>query len=100
MDFDLKCFFVGDAAVDAAVEDGHPTAGSDGVENDYWVRNDSTTLRSVLMSSGAEIYCVARDPNDATKPVPCSRSEAGVEFDVWLRVADGQIDRVVEQFAP
>lgn len=94
MEFDLACLFIGDAAVAAAVEDGFT---EDDVTDDYWVRNENPTLRTVTVSAGSEFFCATFD----AEVERCSRGDVGVTFsDVWLRVVDGQVDRVVEQFFP
>jgi hypothetical protein len=57
IDFDLVCFFVGDAAVQAAGEDGSE------VTDDYYVRNSNPRTFSIEFSSGtAPSSCTGFDP--------------------------------------
>ncbi len=99
--FDLACFFVGDAAVEAAREDGDSVAIEEGyVPNDHWIRNQNPQLRDVTFDEAIEYRCVFADPDDATKQVPCRPGDVAGDFPVWLRVRGGSVDRLVEQFLP
>ncbi len=93
--FDLMCFFVGQAAEEAAAEDG-----TDEPDIEFWIRNEVQTLRDVVVAESAKARCVNEDPEDAAKAVPCDVGEAGGDGGVWLRVQAGEVDRIVEQYTP
>jgi hypothetical protein len=89
-DFDLACYYTGDIADELARADGLESA-----EDDYWVVNDQATLRSVAVSSSAELVCVnlgAQEEGCAAPP--------GMQFGIWVRVEGGTATKVLEQFAP
>jgi hypothetical protein len=89
-DFDLACYYTGDIANELARADGHESA-----DDDYWVVNDQATLRSVPVSSSAELVCV----NLGAGEEPCS-APPGTQFAIWIRVEGGMATKVLEQFAP
>jgi len=104
---DLACFFFGDAAVDAAVEDG---LSPDDVTNDYYVRNQSTQLRTVPMAPGALVYTLGEVTDDGFEQVTwdlwpvvpsyCAPTGAEIFCGVWLYVNGGLVTEVVEQYVP
>lgn len=89
--FDLACFFVGQAAIDAAAEDGQ-----DDVPNDVYIRNDNATVRQVPVAADAAAECLSID--GAAETGACAVTE--VEGPVWIRVVGGEVDRILEQFFP
>lgn len=93
--FDLACYFSGDAAYAEGERLGVE------VNNDYLVTNDNPTLRTVPLAAGATATCVelgagvldvACDPADIPDPE--------TPWAVWFRVVGGEVDRLVEQYAP
>ena len=55
IEFDLACWFTGEAAVTAAAEDG-----AEPPPNDYYVRNDNPQIRSLPVSSETEVVWYPR----------------------------------------
>jgi hypothetical protein len=88
--FDLACYYVGAAAEAEAASRG------DEVNNDYYVVNENEQLRTVPVAGGATARCVEPEGADL---VDCAPGDVGGEA-VWLRVQDGEVDRILEQYAP
>lgn len=102
VEFDLACWFTGEAAVAAASEDGAESPPP----NDYYVRNQSEALRSLAVEGSAEVEYLANggDPNTVTTT---SYEEWHVEWEIdgfspgyWLTIEDGQVTRIVQQYVP
>lgn len=101
IDFDLACWFTGEAAVEAAAEDGEESPPP----NDYYVRNDNTQIRSLTMSSEAMVtWYPSGDPSSETDSTFAewaeSAPERGFMFGVWIDVIDGEVLRIREQWVP
>ena len=103
IEFDLACWFTGDAAARAAAEDGEESPPP----NDYYVRNVNTTLRTVPVGDEVMIlwYPQFGDPtSEATityaewRDVVDDRGEfmAGI----WIEVEGGAITSIREQWVP
>jgi hypothetical protein len=92
LSFDLACYYIGAAAESEAASRG------DEVDNDYYVVNDNATVRVVPVGAAATASCVAPDPSAGT--VDCEPGDVDPMWAVWLRVVDGEVDRIVEQYAP
>lgn len=91
--FDLACHYVGAAAEAEAASRG------DEVLNDYYVVNENEALRTIPVAEDATARCV--EMGAVVSEVECDPTEVdGSMWAVWLRVADGQVDRIVEQYAP
>lgn len=90
--FDLACYFVGAAAEAEAASRG------DEVDNDYYVVNDSAQLRSAPVADHATATCVVLGAG--VDQVDCMTAEVAGDWAVWLRVQSGEVDRIVEQYAP
>lgn len=90
--FDLACYYVGAAAEAEAASRG------DEVTNDYYVVDENPLLRALEVTEGATASCVALGAG--LEMVDCSPSEVAGDWAVWLRVRDGDVDRIVEQYAP
>ena len=89
--FDLACYYTGAAAEEEAAARG------DEVNNDFYVVNDNPAVRTVRVEQTPR--------HRASKPAvsgtaACSLSDVNGDWAVWLRVQDGEIDRIVEQYAP
>jgi hypothetical protein len=101
IEFDLACFLTGQAAVDAAAEDGEESPPP----NDYYIRNDNPLIRSLDVSSEAEVtWYPTSDPASETVVTFEQWVEEvvgrGFELGVWLDVIDGQVVEIREQWVP
>jgi hypothetical protein len=93
---DLACYFVGEAAYAEGERRGEE------VTNDYLVVNENPTLRTVPVAAGATAICVDLGSAGLSE-VACSPSDIPdpeTPWAVWFRVVDGEVDRLVEQYAP
>ncbi len=102
IDFDLACFYSGDAATAQATARGEESPPP----NDYIITNDTPTLRSVPVAGGAIGHRL--DNNIATFPVPFADfiTDQG-DFQncfqfclMWLYVNGGEITESVSQYVP
>lgn len=106
IEFDLACWYSGDAANEAAAEDGFEEIP---VPNDYYVRNEVDTLRTVPIDPDAVIhwYPAGSDIELAVRPwiewvedpegyLPCP----GEWCNAWLYVNDGVVTEVMQQYTP
>lgn len=102
IEFDLACWFTGQAAVDASAEDGEESPPP----NDYYVRNESTLTRSLPVSPEVPVvwYPDGGDPTAETVVDFEAWAEAvvgrGFMFGVWLDVIDGEVHEIREQWVP
>ena len=100
--FDLACWFVGTAAVDAAAEDGEESPPP----NDYYVRNDSDVIRTISVAADAPVMWLpdAGDPSTLTEVVYgewlTEREARLYQPGVWLTMVDGMVVAIEEQFVP
>ncbi|HSO49466.1 MAG TPA: hypothetical protein VLS86_02875 [Acidimicrobiia bacterium] len=101
IEFDLACWFTGDAATQAAAEDGEESPPP----NDYYVRNANPETREVPVASGAEVvFFPDGDPNNeevlAYADWAARVDERGYELGAWLEVEEGSITEIREQWVP
>lgn len=101
IDFDLACWFGGQAAVEAAAEDGEESPPP----NDYYVRNENPQARSLIVSTEARVvWYPTGDPTSGTESGFEEWSEGvasrGFMFGVWIEVIDGEVLRIREQWVP
>ena len=101
IEFDLACWFTGQAAVDAAAEDGEESPPP----NDYYIRNDNPTIRSLGVSAETEVtWYPTGDPASETVVAFEEWAEGvvgrGFMFGVWLAVIDGEVFEIREQWVP
>jgi hypothetical protein len=102
IEFDLACWFTGDAAARAAAEDGEESPPP----NDYYVRNDSDTLRTVPIGAGAEVIWFPEfgDPtSEATTTYEdwiVAIEERGFLVASWLTIEGGEVVSIREQWVP
>lgn len=89
---DLACFYVGPAAEAEAASRG------DEVNNDYYVVNDNPAVRTLTVASGASAECVDLEPT--LEMVGCTPADVAADWTVWVRVVDGEVDRILEQYLP
>lgn len=99
--FDLACFFFGDAAEAAAAADGTT------IDDPYYIRNQSTQLRQIAIDPPVPAYAVDFGCGEfaaltfSTWPqngglLPCP----GTGCRVWITIAGGKVNGLVEQFVP
>lgn len=102
IEFDLACWFNGEAAAVAAAEDGKESPPP----NDYYVRNDNPGLRPLAVADGAAVTWLPNpaDPTtEETVPYPewlAGRTSRDFQPGVWLTVDDGAIVHIREQYVP
>lgn len=102
IEFDLACWFTGDAAAISATEDGAESPPP----NDYHVRNDNPAVRTVTVAPTAEVTWLP-SPGDIssqrTDDYPTWLGESNDrEFapGVWLTVDGGSVTAIQEQYQP
>jgi hypothetical protein len=102
LDFDLSCWFIGDAATRAAAEDGEESPPP----NDYYIRNTNETPRTLDVSADTEVVWYP-EPGDPTSEATVAYSgwiEAIEDREflpmVWLTVEAGKVVAVHEQWVP
>ena len=110
--FDLAYFLSGEEANKAAAEDGVIEAGET-VDNDYYIRNQNTRLRTVPYASSVKITLV-NWPDCCSNPVdgdvskfvasfqPSGKDDLymGPDSQYWLTVQDGTVVQIEEQYLP
>lgn len=103
IEFDLACWFVGDAAIAATAEDGEESPPP----NDYYVRNSNPALRTIPVADDAEVRWVpdVGTPTSATIDYPdwlLARVDRGIDLQpgVWITVTGGDIAEIEEQWVP
>ena len=102
LEFDLACWFTGDAAVRAAAEDGEESPPP----NDYYVRNLNPLTRSVTAADTTEVvwYPSFGDPTSeetTTFPEWITRAaERDFMPGVWLEIDSGIVVNIHEQWTP
>ncbi len=102
VDFDLACWFTGEAANAASDEDG----GEVPVPNDYFIRNASDQVRTLGVATDATIRYLV-DTGDGTTLTEvdlavwaAARDESSDRPGVWLTVVDGDVVTIDEQYVP
>jgi hypothetical protein len=102
VEFDLACWFTGEAASRAASEDGEESPPP----NDYYVRNENSTIRSQEVADGSQVVWY-RDPGDPGSETSTgyagwiTERQVGESMPgVWLRISEGQIVQIQEQWVP
>ncbi len=100
IEFDLACWFTGDAAIAAAAEDG-----AEPPPNVSYVRNDNSQVRSLPVSAETEViwYPTGDPASEATATFAEwveGTTSRGLLFGVWLDVIDGEVFRIREQWVP
>jgi len=101
LEFDLACWFDGDAAIAAAAEDGER------LRIDYYIRNVSTKTRRLPIADDTTVVWYGLGAADPADPEMISYAEWRV-FDlehiccagVWLTVDAGVVTRMEEQWVP
>lgn len=104
IDFDLACWFTGEAAVLASAEDGEESPPP----NDYYVRNVNAQLRTLDVSATAEVAWLPNvgDPSGEESLTYAewldAREARGVDLQpgVWIVVEEGSVTSIREQYVP
>lgn len=102
IDFDLACFFTGDAAVAAAAEDGEESPPP----NDYHVRNVNDLLRAfeVDLDTPVTWYPDGGSPTDVVtvdyEQWLTDREARAFDLAVWITTAAGRVVEIEEQWVP
>lgn len=101
VEFDLACWFSGDAAVLASAEDGEESPPP----NDYHIRNVNPTVRDVPVGASAAVRWLenpgSADLTDITyADWLASRLDRFFQPNAWLEVKGGEITLVEEQYQP
>lgn len=110
MVFDLALFLTGDAANQAAIEDGVIQPGET-IDNDYYIRNNNTKLRDLVLSPDVQIVlvnwpnCCETTVNGALADFAASFSTPtdvyhGAQSPYWLTVDGVVITKIEEQYLP
>ncbi|MEZ5409187.1 MAG: hypothetical protein R2761_14255 [Acidimicrobiales bacterium] len=102
-DFDLACWFGGEAAIAAAAEDGEESPPP----NDYYIRNTNETLRREPVASGSiSVAWIPDFGNSATTDITYTQWLSERDFGqtytppVWITVKNGAVVDIVEQWLP
>lgn len=101
LDFDLACFFTGDAATAAADDDEESPP-----PNDYYVRNASDLLRTLEVQTESPVtwYPDGGSPTDvvtvAYNQWLTDRESRDFDLAVWLTISTGTIVEIEEQWVP
>lgn len=106
--FDLACFFTGETACDAQIEDGF--AADEDECLDFWIRNQVATTFTVPIAADARVWYVDMLSGDVGSPteIPLSSWPSPDSFQdcpgeycsVWLYVNGGRVTAIVEQYLP
>lgn len=103
LEFDLACWFSGEAAVAAAAEDGAESPPP----NDYYIRNQNPTFRVVAVAPDTTVvwYPQVGDPDsEVTTSYTAWRTNRDDEptfpLGVWLDVVDARATSIAEQWVP
>lgn len=103
VEFDLACWFEGDAAIAAAAEDGAESPPP----NDYHIRNANTLVRTLDVVDGTMVtwYPEMGDPGSEQTAAfdewaTARLDRAGGQLGVWLQTSDGAVTAIEEQWVP
>lgn len=98
--FNLQAFLTGQAAVDAAHEDGAIPSGQDYVDNDYYIRDQSPVTYSMSVSNS--VHIVGSDPpGDPTpRPFTWDMFAQAIARSWWVELVGDQIVSITEQWRP
>jgi hypothetical protein len=102
LELDLACWFIGEDAALAAQADGEESPPP----NDYYVRDESTDVRSVPVDPAATaVSYPTADPTDEESGtvadlVAVAETRGGFPYGVWIEVEDGTVVSLQEQWVP
>ncbi len=101
-EFDLACFFQGKAAALAATEDGAESPPP----NDYYIRNANKEIRTVRVGSNGQVTWYPDFGDPASKATTTyddwarAIADRGFVTGVWIKVGNGQVSTIDEQWVP
>ncbi len=99
-EFDLACWFSGEAAERAAREDG------DEAPNGYYVRNANPALRTMKVAPEAPVVWYPDVGDPASEAITTYAEwvglveQRGIELGVWIVVRDGAVTEINEKWVP
>ena len=101
IEFDLACWFSGEAAVAAAEEAGEESPPP----NDYFIRNNNELTRDLPVAEDVEVtFYLSGDPEAEVRgDLQAWRGildDRGGIFGIWVETADGQVTSIEEQWVP
>lgn len=103
LDFDLACWFTGEAAARAAAEDGEESPPP----NDYYVRNTNPTIRTLTVEDDVEVvwYPEFGDPTSETTATFADwldglAGRGELIPGIWVQIQGGEVIRIEEQWVP
>lgn len=101
IEFDLACWFTGEAAVAAAEEDGAESPPP----NDYYVRNRNERTRDLPLAPDATVTFYRTGGPDSAEESDVNAwldllDERGTQFGIWVEVGSGEVVSVEEQWVP
>jgi hypothetical protein len=111
--FDLIQFLTGQEAADAYAEDV-PEDPDPGPPNDYWIRNESSELRTLPIASDVTVSVIRLGEPSGAEGVPWTLEELPAHLadqagapegqlgwsPFWLTVEDGVVVAIEEQYLP
>lgn len=101
---DLIEFLTGDAAAEA-YRKKYPDSDQETPDNDYFIVNDNTRLRTLPLAPSAEVKVVGDTGPEADTTIPAGDLAAhfGDALDdtiFWLTVEQGTVRRIEQQYVP
>lgn len=102
IEFDLACWFTGDAAARAAAEDGEESPPP----NDYYVRNANETTRALSVAEDAEVDWFPDFGDPTTEDTIdyldwlAALPDRGLIPGIWVEVDGGEVTQISEQWVP
>ncbi len=101
IEFDLACWFSGTPAAEAAAEDGEESPPP----NDYYVRNESDTLRTVTVGAAVDVSKLVDTGGADLESISYGDWASGwasrnYQPGVWITIEGGAIVDITEQYVP
>lgn len=107
---DVAQWFTGDAADEAAIEDGNRTPGEIHVPNDFYIRNVDHRLRIVMFDPATRVSLTTYPFGSIEEPkvvslerfasLYASRNTSLRWFPYWITVRDDTVVRIEEHYIP
>jgi len=107
---DVAQWFMGDAADEAAIEDGNMPPGEIHVPNDFYIRNVDHRWRIVMIDPAARVSLTTNPFGSIEEPkvvslerfanLYASRNTSLRWFPYWITVRDDTVVRIEEQYIP
>lgn len=103
LQFDLACWFIGEAATVASAEDGQESPPPNG----YHVRNTNARVGTVPVAGNVPVTWYGMDPSDPSNEALIDygdwitdRQDRRYQLPVWLTLESGAITQIHEQWTP